>query len=103
MNTPAPTVGKWTERTKAETSCEVDSWPVFQNLFERTADAMPLLRIILENAPEAIVVFDGETGRFGMVNENAVRLFGRSREELLTLTPREVSPAFQPNGRPSLE
>jgi PAS domain S-box-containing protein len=76
---------------------------MFQNLFECSSDAFSLLRILLENAPEAIVVFDGETGRFIIVNENAVRLFGRSREELLTLTPREVSPAFQPNGRPSME
>ena len=103
MISPAPADGKWTERTKAESCCDDETWPVFQNLFDRSADAMPLLRIILENAPEAIVVFDGETGRFGMVNENAVRLFGRSREELLTLTPRKVSPAFQANGRPSWE
>lgn len=63
----------------------------------------PLARALLENAPEAIVVLDGRTGRFLFANENAARLFGRDREELLRVTPVEVSTAFQPNGRPSAD
>ena len=70
-----------------------------QIVLERGADE--ILRTLVENAPEAIVVFDGESGRFELVNENAVRLFGRSREELLKLTPADISPPFQPDGRPS--
>ena len=47
-----------------------------QIVLERGADE--ILRTLVESAPEAIVVFN-ETGRFELVNENAVRLFGRSR------------------------
>ncbi|HUS35834.1 MAG TPA: ATP-binding protein [Verrucomicrobiae bacterium] len=72
-----------------------------QIVLERGADE--ILRTLVESAPEAIVVFNGETGRFELVNENAVRLFGRTREELLRLTPAEVSPPFQRDGRPSAE
>lgn len=71
---------------------------------ERTAELTATaaqLRTLIDHAPEAIVVFGGDGGRFQVVNENAVRLYGRSREELLTLTPADVSPAFQPDGRPS--
>ncbi len=72
-----------------------------QLVLERGADQ--ILRTLVEHAPEAIVVFDGQTGRFELVNENAVRLFGRSREELLRLTPAEISPPFQPDGRRSID
>jgi PAS domain S-box-containing protein len=58
-------------------------------------------RALMEHAPEAIVVLDVETGRFHQVNENAARLFGRPRSELLTLGPSDVSPPSQPGGRPS--
>ena len=60
-------------------------------------------RVLVENAPEAIVVFDVETGRFMDVNENAVQLYGLKREELLEVGPIEVSPPTQPDGRPSAE
>ncbi|MCC7492348.1 MAG: PAS domain-containing protein [Fimbriimonadaceae bacterium] len=36
-------------------------------------------------------------------NEEAARLFGRSRDELLGKSPAELSPATQPDGRPSEE
>ena len=52
-----------------------------QIVLERGADE--ILRTLVESAPEALVVFNGESGRFELVNENAVRLFGRSRVELL--------------------
>jgi PAS domain S-box-containing protein len=60
-------------------------------------------RTLLDNAPEAIVVFDGESGRFESVNKNAVRLFGRTQEELLTMSPTDVSAPVQSGGRPSGE
>lgn len=75
-----------------------------QRIAERTAELQASearWRTLVENAPEAIVVFDGDSGRFEVVNDNAVKLYGRSREELLRLTPAEVSPPFQPDGRPS--
>ena len=60
-------------------------------------------RILVEHAPEAIVLLDLDLGRFIDVNEKAEHLFGRTREELLQLGPAEVSPEFQPDGRASKE
>jgi len=61
------------------------------------------LRTLLEYAPEAIVVVDTDTGKFTDSNENAVRLYGLSREELLKVGPADMSPPAQPDGRPSLK
>jgi len=61
------------------------------------------MRTLVENAPEALVILDVEAGRFVEVNERAERLFLRTREELLTLGPDDVSPALLPNGEPSSE
>jgi PAS domain S-box-containing protein len=58
-------------------------------------------RILVENAPEAILVLDVEHGKFTDCNENALRLFRVSREELLQLSPMTLSPAVQPDGRHS--
>ncbi len=60
-------------------------------------------RVLVENAPEAIVIFDVDEGRFVDVNENAVRLFRLPREALLRTGPIELSPPVQPDGRPSDE
>jgi two-component system cell cycle sensor histidine kinase/response regulator CckA len=60
-------------------------------------------RVLIEGAPEAIVVVDMDSGRFVDFNENAMRLFGLSEKELLKVGPVEVSPQFQPDGRSSAE
>ena len=60
-------------------------------------------RTLVENAPEALVVFDVEKGTFEEVNENACRLFKASREKLLSMGPADLSPHLQPDGRPSAE
>ena len=64
-------------------------------------EAKERYRVLFDNAPEAVVVLDAETGRFADVNENAVRLFKLDRERLLTVGPAEISPPTQPDGRPS--
>lgn len=61
------------------------------------------LRALVENAPEAIVVFDGETGRFLSGNEPLCKLYGLTADELTQFTPADVSPEFQPDGRRSRE
>jgi len=58
-------------------------------------------RTIVENAPEAVVVLDLESLRFVDFNENALKLFGLSREQMLSTGPVELSPPLQPDGRPS--
>ncbi len=60
-------------------------------------------RTLVEHAPEAIVVLDMGERRFVDLNKNAERLFEMSRAELLRVGPVEVSPPFQPDGRPSSE
>ncbi len=60
-------------------------------------------RTQVENAPEAIVVFDVDTRRFVEANDNALRLWGLSREALLETNPVALSPPVQPDGRPSGE
>ncbi len=58
-------------------------------------------RTLVENAPEAIVVLDVEKGTFIDCNNNALRLFHLSREQLMQRGPGELSPPFQPDGRHS--
>jgi PAS domain S-box-containing protein len=60
-------------------------------------------RALVEHAPEAIVVFDAQTERFIDVNENAVRLFGMTRGDLLARGPADFCPAAQPDGRNSIQ
>jgi diguanylate cyclase (GGDEF)-like protein/PAS domain S-box-containing protein len=59
------------------------------------------LLTLFDHAPEAIVVLDTESGRFIEANDNAERLFGLSREQLLARSPMDVSPEYQPDGTPS--
>ncbi len=60
-------------------------------------------RILVEHAPEAIVVLDVGAGRFIDCNDNAVRLFGRPREELLRFGPIQLSAPVQPDGQDAAE
>jgi diguanylate cyclase (GGDEF)-like protein/PAS domain S-box-containing protein len=58
-------------------------------------------RLLVDHAPEAIVVLDVHTGRFVDANENAQKLFGLDREQLLAVGPVDLSPPLQPDGEPS--
>jgi PAS domain S-box-containing protein len=60
-------------------------------------------RILVENAPEALVVFDTETEKFVDVSQTALELFKMSREQLLSIGVAEISPTYQPDGRLSSE
>ncbi|HKS05092.1 MAG TPA: PAS domain S-box protein [Gemmatimonadaceae bacterium] len=55
-------------------------------------------RTVMEHAPEAIVVFDVDAGRFVDVNRNACALFGMTRDALLQANPAALSPPIQPDG-----
>lgn len=57
-------------------------------------------RLLVEQAPEAIVVFDVGENRFVQANANAERLFGCSRDELLKRGPQHFYAPIQPDGRP---
>ena len=58
-------------------------------------------RLLVDHAPEAIVVFDADEGRFVDANEYAEKLFGLERKQLLQVGAVERSPTFQPDGTPS--
>jgi diguanylate cyclase (GGDEF)-like protein/PAS domain S-box-containing protein len=55
-------------------------------------------RLLVDHAPEAIVVLDADAGRFVDANENAQKLFGLERARLLEVGPVALSPALQPDG-----
>jgi diguanylate cyclase (GGDEF)-like protein/PAS domain S-box-containing protein len=58
-------------------------------------------RTLVENAPEAIVVLDVDAGHFVECNDNAIRFFKMTREELLSIGPNKISPPEQADGTPS--
>ena len=60
-------------------------------------------QLLVDHAPEAIVVLDADTGRFVDSNDNAQKLFGLKREQLLTVGPVTLSPPRQPDGEASDE
>ena len=60
-------------------------------------------RLLVDHAPEAIVVFDADEGRFVDANEYAEQLFGLERQQLLRVGAVERSPILQPDGTPSAE
>jgi PAS domain S-box-containing protein len=95
-----------TERKKTEAENQQLRATLEQRIVERTAElaaSEARLRTLVEHAPEAIVVFDGETGRFLSGNANACALYGCSAEELAQMSPVDVSPEFQANGRRSVD
>jgi diguanylate cyclase (GGDEF)-like protein/PAS domain S-box-containing protein len=57
-------------------------------------------RTLVENAPEAIVVYDVDLGRFVECNENAVRFFKVTREQLLGGVPAVHGTLEQSDGGP---
>jgi diguanylate cyclase (GGDEF)-like protein/PAS domain S-box-containing protein len=60
-------------------------------------------RLLVDHAPEAIVVLDVDAGRFVDANENAEKLFGLERKQLLQVGPLELTPPTQPDGTPSAQ
>ena len=58
-------------------------------------------QLLVDHAPEAIVVLDVDSGRFVDANDNAQRFFGLERSRLLAVGPIELSPPVQPDGAPS--
>ena len=60
-------------------------------------------RVLVEQAPEAIVVFDFDLNRIVDVNANAEKLFGCGRIDLLKHGPQHFYPPTQPDQRPVME
>jgi PAS domain S-box-containing protein len=95
-----------TERKQAADEIRKLNASLEQRIATRTAEltaSEARLRTIVDHAPEAIVVFDGDTARFLSSNVHAQELYGCTAEELTRLGPADVSPEFQPDGRRSAE
>jgi two-component system sporulation sensor kinase A len=60
-------------------------------------------RALVEHAPEAITVLDVDLDRFVDANAHAEKLFGYSREQLLTMGPLDFCTEHQADGRASCE
>ncbi|MBV8742590.1 MAG: PAS domain S-box protein, partial [Sinobacteraceae bacterium] len=60
-------------------------------------------RLLVNHAPEAIVVYDVDGGRYVDANENAEKYFALERAQLLQVNPLELSPPNQPDGMRSAE
>jgi PAS domain S-box-containing protein len=92
------------ERKQAEQKLRELTHALEERVAERTAAltaSEARFRALVEHAPEAIVVFDGDSGRFLFGNQHACQLYGVPMETLATLAPTDVSPEFQPEGRRS--
>jgi PAS domain S-box-containing protein len=99
-------VADFTERKKAHDEIQRLNASLERRIAERTAEltaSEARARTLVEHAPEAIVVFDGDTGRFLSVNANACRLYGLAADVLTRMTPTDVSPEFQAGGRRSAD
>ena len=60
-------------------------------------------RVLVENAPEALVVIDFEEQKFISASQSALNLFKMTEEELLDIGPIHISPKYQANGRLSVD
>jgi diguanylate cyclase (GGDEF)-like protein/PAS domain S-box-containing protein len=58
-------------------------------------------RTLVEHAPESILVFDVDAGKFVDVNDNACRFFKMNRATLLACGPEKISPPMQADGTAS--
>lgn len=94
------------DRKKAERELLALTQALERRVTERTAElsaSEARFRAIVENAPEAIVVYSADTGRFLFGNQHACDLYGVPMSRLPELTPADVSPEFQADGRPTSE
>ncbi|MEJ2652329.1 MAG: PAS domain S-box protein [Gammaproteobacteria bacterium] len=76
--------------------------------FERTRESLVAsenkFRTLFDNSRDALLVNSPPEWRFTWANRSAARLFGVEREgELLSMTPWDISPEFQPDGMLSSE
>lgn len=68
------------------------------------ADSERKYRILFENSRDALMQNALPDWRFSSVNRSALQLFGaRNEQELMSLSPWDISPEFQPDGVASVE
>jgi formate hydrogenlyase transcriptional activator len=67
---------------------------------ERLRESEDKYRTLIEYAPDGIFLVDATTGQFLDCNPEGLKMFGYSREKMLSFTPVDFSPPFAPDGRP---
>lgn len=82
----------------------------FDAMSEKISNAIAALkssearnRVLVDNCPAAIFVFDPEAFRLVDVNQRWVELLKYPREQIVGMTPLQASPPFQKGGRPTDE
>ncbi len=70
---------------------------------EALRDSEARFRLLVEHAPEAIVVVDSETDRIADFNAHALKLFGFTAAQMKEIRSADLSPPLQPDGRDSAE
>lgn len=68
---------------------------------ERRREGEARFRLLIDRAPEAIVLLDPLSGRFIEANPRAEAIYGVPRQRILGGRPVDFSPAIQPDGEPS--
>ncbi|MEI6244632.1 MAG: ATP-binding protein [Acidobacteriota bacterium] len=74
-----------------------------QEADERLRASEARTRILIESAPEAVVVLDVSTGQFVDWNQHACALLGVSSDAMSAHGPDTISPRVQPDGRASAD
>lgn len=64
-------------------------------------DSEERYRILIENAPESILAWDPDTGKFFEANQYALELFGLTKDNFQQYGLQSVSPDYQPSGEES--
>ncbi len=103
--------GDWDQKLDIKRGDEVgDMADAFNTMAVRLRENLASLReseerfrTLVEQAPEAILVRDADTGLFVDANRNAEKLFGCSREEIRKSGPERFYPPSQPDNRPVSE
>ncbi|MBW2227464.1 MAG: sigma 54-interacting transcriptional regulator [Deltaproteobacteria bacterium] len=67
---------------------------------ERLLESETKYRTLTEHAPDGIFLVDATTGQFLDCNTQGLKMFGYSREKMLSFTPVDFSPPVAPDGRP---
>ncbi len=68
---------------------------------KRLRESEARFRLLVEHAPDAMVMLDIDHHRFADANAHAEKLFGMPREEIVKRHPVDLSPPQQPNGESS--
>lgn len=68
--------------------------------FEQLQQSEQRFRVLIDQAPEAIAVYDADQDRFVDANKNAEQLFGCSKQELLQSSPYRFLTSAQPDALP---